>query len=269
LKPDFPTSYHLQPTTVLLLFGFAAIGSAQIVAPGPSGVSMGHVHLNTKDPGAQKKFWVDVIGAEETKLGTMPAFKMPGVLILVRKADPSGGTEGSVVNHIAVKVRDLSETLAKVEAAHIQVVSKNPPQAMLLGPDDVRVELTEDKTLAQPAVFHHIHFYTAQVDEMKKWYVATFGAVPGKRGRFEAADLPGVNLTFAPSEMPPDGTKGRAVDHIGFEVKDLEAFTKKLEAAGIKLDIAYRKVPALGIAIAFLTDPFGTYIELTEGLDKI
>ncbi len=55
---------------------------------------MGHVHLNTKDPGAQKKFWVDVIGAEETKLGTMPAFKMPGVLILVRKADPSGGTEG-------------------------------------------------------------------------------------------------------------------------------------------------------------------------------
>jgi extradiol dioxygenase family protein len=59
------------------------------------------------------------------------------------------------------------------------------------------------------------------------------------------------------------------VDHIGFEVKDLEAFTKKLEAAGIKLDIPYRKVPALGIAIAFLTDPFGTYIELTEGLDKI
>ncbi len=49
-------------------------------------------------------------------------------------------------------------------------------------------------------------------------------------------------------------------------MKDLEAFTKKLEAAGIKLDIPYRKVPALGIAIAFLTDPFGTYIELTEGL---
>ena len=227
---------------------------------------MGHVHLNTKDPGAQKKFWVDVIGAEETKLGTMPAFKMPGVLILARKADPSGGTEGSVVNHIAVKVRDLSETLAKVEAAHIQVVSKNPPQAMLLGPDDVRVELTEDKALAQPVVFHHVHFYTTKV---QKWYVATFGAAPGKRGRFEAADLPGVNLTFAPTENAAVGTKGRAIDHIGFEVKDLEAFTKKLEASGIKLDIAYRKVPALGIAIAFLTDPFGTYIELTEGLDKI
>jgi hypothetical protein len=104
---------------------------------------------------------------------------------------------------------------------------------------------------------------------MKKWYVATFGAIPGKRGRFEAADLPGVNLTFAATENVPAGTKGRAIDHIGFEVKDLEAFSKKLEASGIKLDITYRKIPALGIAIAFLTDPFGTYIELTEGLDKI
>jgi hypothetical protein len=27
-------------------------------------------------------------------------------------------------------------------------------------------------------------------------------------------------------------------------------------------------VPALDIAIAFITDPWGTYIELTEGLDK-
>ena len=59
------------------------------------------------------------------------------------------------------------------------------------------------------------------------------------------------------------------IDHIGFEVKNLEAFTKKLEAQGIKLAVAVRQVPALGISIAFITDPWGTYIELTEGLDKI
>jgi hypothetical protein len=29
-----------------------------------------------------------------------------------------------------------------------------------------------------------------------------------------------------------------------------------------------RQVVALGISIAFITDPWGTYIELTEGLDK-
>ena len=54
------------------------------------------------------------------------------------------------------------------------------------------------------------------------------------------------------------------MDHIGFEVKNLEAFTKKLEAQGIKLAVPYRQVPALGIAIAFITDPWGTYIELNQ-----
>ena len=80
---------------------------------------------------------------------------------------------------------------------------------------------------------------------------------------------PGVTLNFSPSPDPVVGTPGRAVDHIGFEVKNLEAFTKKLQADGIKLDRPYTKVAALDIAIAFITDPWGTSIELTEGLDRV
>ena len=76
-------------------------------------------------------------------------------------------------------------------------------------------------------------------------------------------------MNFSPSQTPVAGTQGRAIDHIGFEVKNLEAFTKKLEAQGIKLTSPYRQVPALNISIAFITDPWGTYIELTDGLDKI
>jgi catechol 2,3-dioxygenase-like lactoylglutathione lyase family enzyme len=56
------------------------------------------------------------------------------------------------------------------------------------------------------------------------------------------------------------------MDHIGFEVKNLEAFCKKLEAQGVKFEIPYRDVPQLGLKIAFLVDPEGTRIELTEGL---
>lgn len=77
-----------------------------------------------------------------------------------------------------------------------------------------------------------------------------------------------MNLSF--NRVKPEtsivGTKGRVIDHIGFEVENLEAFCKQLEAKGIKLDVPYRKIPNLGIAVAFLTDPQGTYIELTEGL---
>ena len=65
-------------------------------------------------------------------------------------------------------------------------------------------------------------------------------------------------------------TKGRVTDRVGFEVKNLEAFCKALEAKGITLTTPYRKVPGLNnIGVATITDPWGVSIELTEGLDKV
>ena len=72
-----------------------------------------------------------------------------------------------------------------------------------------------------------------------------------------------MNFLGQPAALAP--TKGRSLDHIGFEVRGLEAFCKTLEAQGVKLDVPFTRLPN-GLAIAFLTDPWGTYIELTEGL---
>jgi hypothetical protein len=47
-------------------------------------------------------------------------------------------------------------------------------------------------------------------------------------------------------------------------LKSVAAFCRKLDAGGIKLDHAYTRLPSSTTAIAFLTDPWGTYIELTE-----
>jgi len=41
---------------------------------------------------------------------------------------------------------------------------------------------------------------------------------------------------------------------------------KKLEASGNKLESPPRVVPNSNVKVAFLTDPWGTYIELTENL---
>jgi catechol 2,3-dioxygenase-like lactoylglutathione lyase family enzyme len=99
---------------------------------------------------------------------------------------------------------------------------------------------------------------------------------PGQTDFFIGADLPGVGymLNFFRWEGDQSvvhvGTAGRAVDHVGFEVKNLEEFCKQLEAKGIKLSMPYRRVPALdNLGVAFITDPWGVFIELTEGLDKI
>jgi uncharacterized glyoxalase superfamily protein PhnB len=94
-----------------------------------------------------------------------------------------------------------------------------------------------------------------------------FGAVPGTRWHYAAADLPGINMNFSDSKPALAPTKGRMLDHIGFEVRDLAAFCRKLEAAGVKFDAPYTKAPS-GIGRALLTDPWGTSIELTEGFNQ-
>ena len=74
------------------------------------------------------------------------------------------------------------------------------------------------------------------------------------------------NVSFSQSNMQRDPTKGRSLDHIGFEVKSLDEFAKKFEASGMKFDSPPRQLPNSQIKVAFLTDPWGTYIELTENL---
>ena len=49
----------------------AAAGFAQLPSPNDAGVSMGHVHLMLGDADAQKKIWLDVLGAQPTKTGTL------------------------------------------------------------------------------------------------------------------------------------------------------------------------------------------------------
>jgi catechol 2,3-dioxygenase-like lactoylglutathione lyase family enzyme len=249
---------------------------AQLASPNDAGVTMGHVHLNVTDIGAQKKFWTEYFGAVPLKKEGLQGVKVPGMLILFRQQAPTGGSENTMMDHFGFKVPSTPEALKKFRAGGIKVQSEFKgtegfPNAYVIGPDDVKIELQEDTSLTVPALAYHLHYMNAAGDQIKlmNWYAQNFGAAVKKRGQHDAADIPGMNLTFGVARNPPTTpTKGRSIDHVGFEVKNLEAFCKKLEANGVKLDSPYRKIPAAGIAIAFLTDPFGTYVELTEGLDQ-
>ncbi len=276
----------------LLIVSMAATASAQLVAAKDGPIVYGHHHLNTTNLDAHKKFFVETLGGTLIKIGTNNAevVRFPNVLIFFRANQaPTGGTRGTTVNHIGFSVPNLRQMVDKIKANGFQMITKTeaaadrevkddiagPAQpggasiAFALAPDDVKVELVENKQQAIPITLHHVHFFNPKNTDMQAWYVKTFGAKSRTGGAFPAADLPGVALNFSPSPTPVIATQGRALDHIGFEVKNLEAFCKKLEADGIKLAVPYRKVPALGIAIAFITDPWGTYIEMTEGLDKV
>jgi lactoylglutathione lyase len=259
---------------LLLALSLVGPAHAQLAPANQAGLTFGHVHLNVKDIELHKKLWVEHFGGVLVQKGPLVAIKLPNMLIALRQAEPTGGSEGTVMDHFGFKVQNLAEALAKWRAAGYQVGreftgAEGFPNAYVTAPDEVRFELQEDKSLPVKASGYHLHFLLADFEKLRDWYVDTFGATPRKRGTIATtADVPGMNLSFATSEKPNIGSKGRSIDHIGFEVKNLKAFCEKLEAKGIKFDVPFRNVPAIGLNIAYITDPAGVYIELTEGYDK-
>jgi catechol 2,3-dioxygenase-like lactoylglutathione lyase family enzyme len=247
---------------------------AQLAPFNAAGITYGHVHVSVKDIEVHKKLWVDHFGGKVVSKGTLTAVKLPNMLIAFRTTPPTGPSQGTVMDHFGFKVRNLAEFLTKWRAAGMPVTqeftgAEGFPNAYIMFPDDVRVELQEDKSLPVVASGYHVHFLTPDYVKLLDWYVDTFSAVKRKRGSIDTtADVPGMNLSFATSQTPTIGTRGRSIDHIGFEINNLAEFCKKLEAKGIKFDVPFREVPAIGLKIAYITDPSGVYIELTEGYDE-
>jgi catechol 2,3-dioxygenase-like lactoylglutathione lyase family enzyme len=271
----------------------ASRADAQLLAAKDGPIVYGHHHLVVTDVAEQKKFWVDALGGVAVTFGTQnrEIIKFPNALLFMNPGKPTGGSRGSTVNHLGFSVPNLRKTVDTLKAGGYTMVTATeaPPTvkvqddigltsggdvsgiAYVIGPDDIKVEIVEIKKQTMPIVSHHVHFFSQKPEEVQAWYVKIFGSKPraAATNGIIGSDLPGIGLSVSNSATPVAGTRGRVIDHIGFEVKGLEAFVRRLEAQGIKLDRPYTPVPALGISIAFFTDPWGTYIELTEGLDKI
>ena len=74
---------------IVFLALLAAPIFAQLAAPNDAGISIGHIHLMVADPEAHRKFWVDMLGGQAVKLGSLEMYKLPGVYIIAGKARPS------------------------------------------------------------------------------------------------------------------------------------------------------------------------------------
>jgi catechol 2,3-dioxygenase-like lactoylglutathione lyase family enzyme len=260
--------------------------AAQIAAPNKAGVSMGHLHYQVRDVEANARFWEQLGGTRVTSHAAV-VVRFPDVLVFLTRGESEGGTEGSVVNHVAFRIPSLTT----VEAAGLEVarLANFPGVASVFSPEGERIELFENaatnlgfvqdaghqdaiaerhnRPLTLPVAFHHIHLYlpAGQVAAAKAWYVKMFGGTPGKRSNYEAVDVPGMNLNLSEGPRPTVPTRGRMLDHIGFEVQGLQGFCQRLQSMGVVFDVPYA-IDAAGVGTARLTDPWGTSIELTEGL---
>jgi hypothetical protein len=260
-------------------------------------VRVGHYHLNVSSVAEHKKFWVDTLGGTAGRFGNEDIVKFGDVVLILHQQKPTGGSRGTTLDHIGMAAPDVPALVDKVvKAGYKRTVGRESAAAAaqpnggvsavygrfeyLLGPDDVKVELVTaaDPKTAPPIAHHHVHFINPQYVEMRDWYVKVLGATPRTGPNtftdyFAGADLPGIgymlNFFRLEREGTLTGTAGRVIDHVGFEIRNLESFVKNLQHTGVKLTKPLHRERAFGnMSSATLVDPWGTVIELTEGMEQ-
>ena len=260
-------------SVVLLAAAVATAAAGQLTAPNAAGVSLGHIHLYVSDVAAQQKFWA-TMGGMPVANQKLEMIQLPGVFILLRRAETKGGTVGSIVNHLGFVWKDLPAAKAKWQAAGYTIEpGADPNHGYILGPDGIRLEFSGDPALQTPVRINHVHLYPQDVAAMQAWYAKVLGGAPGTCARggapdaTDCVDIAGVSLAMSKSDTRLEPTAGRSLDHIGFEVKDLPAFLKRMEAEGVT--ITQQLTPSNFVStmrVAFIADPWGTKMEITEGI---
>jgi catechol 2,3-dioxygenase-like lactoylglutathione lyase family enzyme len=225
---------------------------------------------------AEKKLFL-AMGGKLYNPGGQPLIAFPGVYISLILANETGegGTVGSVVNHVGFIVDNVQKRVAEWKAAGVKVLpggalpggGNRLDQAFVETPDGVRMEILEDKTQTVPIRNEHVHLAVPKADVQKavEWYARVFSGQAATRNNAPVVNLPGVQMRFNGVDTPQAPTRHRVFDHFGFDVKDHAAFVKRLESMGIKLDQPVSK-GSTGNTITYITDPWGTRIEIVQRL---
>ena len=239
----------LKSTRVALVL--LAVGVLVGAAPGEiraAEADYNHVSITSSAPPESVRWYSEHLGCEAVadRDDTADCF---GVEVTFVPQPTMGSTQGTGVNHIGFSYADLTAKMADLESIGVRGsgvrLQRFPGGATLreatggylhgyiFDPWGTRIELVEDQ---ENVGFHHVHLSATDPQATLAWYEQMFG---GERAVHADADE-GVRFgsvwVFA-SEHPegtPATTQGRAVDHIGFVVDDIDAASAELRAAGVE-----------------------------------
>ena len=223
------------------------------IVPNAAGVSFLHVHLYVRNVDAQRNFWLALAGGPQTGRGV----RIGTATISITQGEPKGGNAGSAIENVTFRVKGLEETLAKLEAAGGKPMPGGSARSTLvLAPEDVKLELVEDRSLNAPSAYDHVQVNLKSTAGILPWHQKLLGAEPAPGGW----TVPGTIVKVTEGKAAPT-SKGTSLDHIAFDVGDLPAFLKKVEAAGIPHE-PVTKIANGARGYTYVMDPGGIYIEL-------
>ena len=240
-----------------------------------------HVHITASSPAKGVEWYSEYL--ECAPLADRDdAANCDGVEVVFVPQATTGGSQGTGINHIGFSFPDLTAKMAEFEAVGVRgsgvrlqrfedgsMVRDIPGLfkiAFIFDPWGTRIELVEDQEYLG---FHHIHLSATNPEETLAWYRDVMGGEPDSmRGMLDGLLFDDVWLLFSahPEGATPATTQGRAIDHIGFMVDDLDASAADIRQRGIRFH-QEPTVPANGRTSAkqaFLAGPDNVLVEVVE-----
>jgi len=253
---------------------FVALCGLSLGAQAPTAMPYDHIHLTASDPEKAYEWYVANLEGRAGENAGRVIFEpftgrgpLPLQLMFI-KAAAAAPSEGSVIDSIGFSFADIGAKVRSLEAAGARVVSpvRDVPglsrRAVVVDPWGVTIELVQDR---ERTGFHHITLRVADPAATTRWLLSAFG---GERVTL-AGDLQGLRYdTTYLFVLPGTGTapsQGRAIDHLGWGPRNIDATSADLKANGVTFTAAPQpKRNQFGHRTAYVEAPGGVRIELVQ-----
>ena len=230
---------------VLALLGMVA-GFVAIPAPARA-ADYHHVHITASSPSEGVRWYNRYLDCEPVA-DRPDAADCDGVELIFVVQPTMGSTQGTGVNHISFSYPNLTAKMAELEAVGVRgsgvrlqrfpdgSTLRDIPGLFKIGfifdPWGTRIEMVEDhETLG----FHHIHLSASDPTKTLAWYEEVLGGEPASlKGRIDGLRFGDIWVLASEHGGTPATTQGRAIDHIGFVVPDLDTAAANMRPQGVE-----------------------------------
>ncbi len=224
-----------------LIFAFVTALFAPSAAFAQATLPYDHVHLAAPDQTQAVEWYQKTFGGQTTPEGKDRLLfgKTRFIWMKSATAQPSAGT---AIDHIAFSVAD-----------------KTP--GFMTDPWGVRIEIVNDP---KARGFHHVHLRSTDPATSLAWYQQRFGGERTKYNGENALKYGDVLVLVEKSAAAPAPSAGRALDHVGWRVTDLDKTLPGLTGIKVLQGVTNLQLATGPVRYSFVEDPAGTKIELVQ-----
>lgn len=234
-----------------------------------------HIHLN--EPAAEASQWWEKSIPGGRRITEAPNRIMYGsTRLMFLSGQSSGGSQGSVIEHIGFSVPDLDAKMREFAAMNTKVIEpvKDVPglykTALIESPWGTQIQLVQDSELLG---LHHVQLRSPDPEGAYAWLLDKFGGERIKiKGQVDSVRYAGVSgfstvyIVVARGASAP--SQGRAIDHIGWRATAAILDTKAmLEGKKVQLTSQPRPLNLPNgppINYFYVAGPDGARIEIVE-----